>query len=259
MGLLSLILGLPLAPVRGVIALGGGEPARTVEAAGLVAVVSTVDLAEYGEQPLRRNLEDLDWLAATARAHDAVVHTVARSATAAVPLRLATVYLGDERVRVLLADRRTEFAVALDRLAGRTEWGVKGYADPDALAAPPRSGDEAAAGRGSGTAYLLRRRAQLSARESAERTAAEHAGRLHAALTDLSVAGRRHAPQDPNLSGQRAWMVLNGSYLVDDARADEFAAAVSDLDGERSGVSLELTGPWPPYSFSTTVLEVLEE
>ena len=55
-----------LAGVTGV----AGEPVRAVASAGLVAVVGTVSLSEFGQEPLQRNLEDLDWLAATARAHD---------------------------------------------------------------------------------------------------------------------------------------------------------------------------------------------
>ncbi|WP_010596283.1 GvpL/GvpF family gas vesicle protein, partial [Rhodococcus sp. P14] len=51
-------------------------------------------------------------------------------------------------------------------------------------------------------------------------------------------------------SGRRDWMVLNGTYLVDDDRADEFARAVEELRKEYRGIRLELTGPWPPYSFA---------
>jgi hypothetical protein len=46
-------------------------------------------------------------------------------------------------------------------------------------------------------------------------------------------------------------MLLNGAYLVDDDRTDEFADAVAAQDGAHRGIRLELTGPWPPYSFST--------
>jgi hypothetical protein len=45
-------------------------------------------------------------------------------------------------------------------------------------------------------------------------------------------------------------MVLNGTYLVDDDRADEFASTVEELGKEYPGIRLELTGPWPPYSFA---------
>ena len=71
--------GLPaesVARVRGV----ADAPVETLDAEGLTAVVSRVSLAEFGEDALRRNLEHLDWLEATARAHHAVVDTVAERA-----------------------------------------------------------------------------------------------------------------------------------------------------------------------------------
>ncbi|MEU6645327.1 GvpL/GvpF family gas vesicle protein [Saccharomonospora sp. NPDC046836] len=230
-----------LTDLRGV----ADEPVCTVEAAGLLAVVGAVNLAEYGEQALARHLEDLDWLAAAARAHDTVVAVVSRAASAAVPLRLATVCVGNERVRELLTERHAAFSAALALLAGRTEWGVKAYADPDSLTSQRRP-----ASGGTGTAYLQRRRSQLASREQAARLAAERAEQLHGTLAALAVAARLHRPQDPKLSGRRDWMVLNGAYLVDDARTGEFATVVDQLRTELPGVQLELTGPWPSYSFA---------
>lgn len=229
------------------------QPVYTIEEAGLVAVAGSVPLGEFGEEPLRRNLENLDWLAETARAHDSVVNAVAGAAPAVVPLRLATVYLDDERVRSLLVERRADFEAALDRLTGVSEWGVKGYADPDALVEPPADDDSKSdQAAGAGTAYLLRRRAQLSARQDAERNAASRADEIHTVLLRLAEAATRHPPQDPQLTGKRAWMVLNGAYLVGEARTEEFAAKVRALDAELPGMWLELTGPWPPYSFAGT-------
>lgn len=227
-----------------------GEPLRTVEGAGLVAVLGTVPLDSFGEQALHRNLEDLDWLSQVARAHDRVVDTVARQG-AAVPLRLATVYLDDERVRATLQARERDFARALDRVTGRTEWGVK------ALAEPPRGREPEPAGRasgrakpGAGAAYLRRRREQTTVREQGERVAVEQAERVHATLAALAAATRLHPPQSRQLSGDTNPMILNAAYLVDEAATREFTSAVAALDDEHDAIRLRLTGPWPPYSFA---------
>jgi hypothetical protein len=45
-------------------------------------------------------------------------------------------------------------------------------------------------------------------------------------------------------------MVLNGAYLVDDVRAADFEELVVQLRADHPGVRLEVTGPWPPYSFA---------
>ncbi|MEV6431644.1 GvpL/GvpF family gas vesicle protein [Nocardia sp. NPDC051463] len=228
-----------------------GEPVRTVVSDDLTAVVGSVPLAVFGEQPLHKHLEDLDWLEATARAHDAVVSALVRRGST-VPLRLATVFRDDNRVRELLDERRADFDTALALVSGRTEWGVKAYGDRAALTtavAEARAANQGSA-TGAGAAYLARRRAQLSAQETVERDAAERAEEIHTRLVRHAAAGRRQALTDPAVSGRRDWMVLNGTYLVDDDRTDDFTAAITALGAEFRGVRLELTGPWPPYSFA---------
>ncbi|MEU5725707.1 GvpL/GvpF family gas vesicle protein [Micromonospora sp. NPDC047738] len=221
-----------------------GTPVRTLAAAGLLAVVSDAPLAEYGEEALRRNLEDLAWLERAARSHHAVVDALSR-AGAVVPARLATVYHDDQRAARALVERRDELTSTLARLTGREEWGVKGYVVPGAT---PRA-EEPVGGGGAGAAYLRRRKAQLSAREEGRRVAAEAAATVHTALAGYAVAARRHAPQDRRLSGAATAMVLNGAYLIDRDGLAAFSALIGALADRHPEIRLELTGPWPPYSF----------
>ncbi|MDQ0937015.1 GvpL/GvpF family gas vesicle protein [Streptomyces turgidiscabies] len=93
---------------------------------GLVAVVSTVPEEDFAEEPLRRRMEDLDWLTATARAHQSVIDALT-AVTTPLPLRLATVFRDDSGVRAMTEERGDDFRRALDRLDGRVEWGVKVY------------------------------------------------------------------------------------------------------------------------------------
>ncbi|MEV4375537.1 GvpL/GvpF family gas vesicle protein [Streptosporangium sp. NPDC049644] len=250
-------LGRPLAAaVVGV----AGAPVHTITHEGLVAYVSPVPLDEFGEEPLRRSLEDLDWVGETARAHHRVVEAVSEE-TPTAPVRLVTVYTGEDQVRDLLRHRHDDFAAVLAHVTGRREWGVKAYAAP-AAADSPAEGESVAESGKPGTAYLQRRRASLRNREDVWRRAAEQAEHVHAALAAASVASHRHRPQDPELSGREDPMVLNGAYLVDEDRAEEFVAVVDGLRGQ--GIDLELTGPWAPYSFTvldlgTAGLEVLDD
>lgn len=226
-----------------------GEPVRTIVSGDLTAIVGSVPMDVFGEEPLRRNFEDLDWLEATARAHDAVVSAVVRRGPA-VPLRLATVFRDDERVRELLDERRADFAAALELVSGRTEWGVRAYGDRAVLTAAVAEAKAEAGTMTPGAAYLARRRAQLSAQETVERDAAERASQVHERLLRRAAAGRCQPLTDPAVSGRRDWMVLNGTYLVDDDRTEDFTATVNALGAEFPGIRLELTGPWPPYSFA---------
>ncbi|GAA2366847.1 GvpL/GvpF family gas vesicle protein [Dactylosporangium salmoneum] len=232
-----------------------GAPVRTVATAGLVAVASPVDLDQFGAEPLRRNLEDLAWLERVARAHHAVVAELARTHTV-VPAPLATVYRDDAGVREMLTQRRGDLDAVLERVDGRAEWGVKMYAEPAAAPQPQQpaqSSQDAPAGSGAaspGLAYLKRRRAQLSADEEQWRHAADGAEAAHATLAACAAAARRHPPQDRRLSGRPEPMLLNGAYLVDRRSADQFADLVASQAASHAELRVELTGPWPPYSFA---------
>lgn len=231
--------------VRGV----GGAAVRVIEREGLAALVSTVGLGEFGEEALRDRLEDLAWVEATARAHHSVIDAAA-SAAPTLPLRLATVYRSDGRVREVLEEREAEFADALDRITGRTEWGVKGYADLSEIASAPAAPEPGTAEGSPGVAYLRRRREEQRSEEDARREAAARAGQIDAELRGIAAARRLHPPQDPQLSGHRGLMILNAAYLVADDRAEQFRTAVARLSEERPGIRLQVTGPWAPYSFA---------
>jgi Gas vesicle synthesis protein GvpL/GvpF len=220
-----------------------GQPVRTVTGARLTAVVSTVSLAEFGEQPLRRHLEDLAWLEATARAHHQVIHALPAPV---IPLRLATIYRDDGKVAGLLAERQATFAAALDQLTARAEWGVKLLRAEHATApAAPEP-----AGTSPGTSYLHRRRQQLSAQDQARQADAALAREVHAALRGMAAAAQLRPAQAAELTGEDSpAMLLNATYLVDDAAAARFAAAAREL-AQQHGARVELTGPWPPYSFA---------
>ena len=250
-----------LRDVRGV----DGEPPRLLEGSGLSAVVGSVDLARFRRPPDRDlgDVEDLRSLEAVLRAHHRVVQAVAGTA-AVVPLRLGTVYRDDGRVREVLDERRSDFEEALSRLAGRTEWGVKVSAAPEAFAddaaeadatraapAPAATAGVApAAPDRPGTEYLRRRREDERSRQRGWDRATAFAEEVHAALASVAVESRRHTPQDARLSGQEGWMLLNGAYLVDDGREEGLLAVVDRFHDPDGGVRLELTGPWAPYSFT---------
>jgi hypothetical protein len=231
----------------------GGGPVRAIAAGELTAVVADVGLAEFGEQALRRNLEDLAWLETTARAHHRVIDALARLGPL-VPIRLATVYSSDAGVTTMLAARDADFRAALAGIRGRTEWGVKAYAGrPGAQDAPADSEAPASRETGAGAAYLQRRRGQLTAQKNARRQMLADAEAIHAELSGHAVGTRLHPPQAPQLTGTKALMILNAAYLVDDERGEEFASVVAALAERYTSAELELTGPWPPYSFAADV------
>lgn len=105
----------------------GAARVRAATAAGLTVLVSDVDLAEFGEEALRANMEDLDWLEEAARAHHAVIEAAA-GLFPVLPARFATVYTSDVSMAAAFGGQAGELRAALRRVGGCVEWGVKAYA-----------------------------------------------------------------------------------------------------------------------------------
>ncbi|MFV0132750.1 GvpL/GvpF family gas vesicle protein [Streptomyces sp. HMX87] len=229
-----------------------GDPPRLLHHQGLVAVVSHVPEADFAEEPLRAHLEDLDWLAGTARAHQQVVDALT-AVTTPLPLRLATVFRDDSGVRVMMEQREDYFRRTLDRLAGRVEWGVKVFVEPpaaqDTAQAGPAAGQPAARP-ASGRDYLRQRRMRTRAHEDLWTRAEEFATRLHETLSARADDARLHAPQNPTLSGAAGRNVLNAAYLVPRNGSEEFVEIVDRTKDDAPGIRVELTGPWAAYSFA---------
>jgi gas vesicle protein GvpL/GvpF len=232
-----------------------GTPVERLEDDGLAVLVSRVRLAEFGEEALRRNLNDMDWLERVARDHETVLERALEGGTI-VPLRICTIFADEDGAARMLAEQRSAFDTALDVLDGRQEWGVKLIVDRAALEAAareraPEGFDEELEGRSAGGAYMLRRRQERQLREAADRLAGGIAEDVHARLQDWATDAVVNRPQNPELSGHEGEMLLNAAYLVEAGKVERLHELVEELRERHRelGARLELTGPWPPYNF----------
>ncbi len=223
-------------------------PARDAADAPLVAVVSPVPEDDFHEVALRQHLEDLGWLEALARAHHSVIEAFA-TRTTVLPLRLATVYRDDDRVSTMLHDGRDLFLDRLAHLDGHLEFGVKLYVDATPEPAPPAASTPEPA-LSPGRAYLSHRRAERHSREEADRAAVRAAERIEATARAHAVERARHRIQEGELATGPGVNVANDAYLVPAAHGDAFRTeAMRSTDG-LTGVRVDVTGPWAPYSFT---------
>lgn len=240
--------------------MAGVEPStsiRGIEVGQLTVLASGVPHAGYAEEPLRRNLNDLQWLERVARAHEAVLERTLE-VTTIVPLRLCTLFDSEANLRAMLERERDALLTALAALDGRQEWGVKLLADRVRLDEEARVRSEESDAleneldsRSEGGAYMLRRRLERQVREQADVLAAEIADDVHGRLQEWAVDAVTRPPQNRELSGHEGEMLLNAAYLIEADRIDELRELVTELEARHrgAGVQIEMTGPWPPYNF----------
>jgi hypothetical protein len=193
---------------------------------------------------LRVDADDLSeggQLAVLARRHDAVVRGAVRNGPV-LPLRFGTVVPDEAAARRLLREHGDAAREQLERVGDAHEWGVRLVRALPAEPEPSRTGTEQ-----SGTDYLARRRQALREKDDATRAAAHGAELLEQTLAPHVTASARRGGS-PGSS-----LLLDLAYLVPSAAETGFLAAVDQLRADLAGqrLTLETTGPWPPYSFST--------
>ena len=226
--------------------LPGLGPVRALAAGpGLWLIVADAPRAAYDEAAIERGLRDIDWVSPRALGHEAVVEHFT-SAGPLLPLKLFTLFDSDERALAHVRARRAALARALEKVAGRHEWGVRLSGDGRAPA-PARP-----AGAPSGTQFLLAKKAQ---RDQASRRAEQAGVAAEGLFTALSrhADGARRRPLVAPPSGSRLW--LDAAFLVARGRRRSFEAALRKESRrlEALGFQVTLTGPWPPYNFVESV------
>jgi hypothetical protein len=254
--LYAIVRNLDQAELTSLQGVGGGQ-IRLLGSGPLTAVLESVDPGVFSAERLQARLSDTAELETVARRHHDVVAAIAALGPA-LPLRLATVYLSDDRVRSLLSERDDEFCQTLGWLAHRTECGIKVWADPEALrhgrGKPDPSTDDPdgrpSGPEHSGAAYLSRRRAELAARAEGQLLAARCGEEIHSALGPLAVASQLHPLHDTRTTAEAGLQVLNAAYLVESAFLPEFAESARAIAAQAGALRVAVTGPWPPYSFA---------
>jgi hypothetical protein len=172
--------------------------------------------------------------------HHAVVKTAWRHAPACLPVRFgqwfATSALLEERIR----ERGPELELALARVAGAGEHGVRvvepsdeGEDEPDARAAAPASG----------RAYLESVQRKVHREEAREERA-----RTLAQAVEAAMAGSIRAQRMDLLSADQGLVSL--AHLVGREREKEYGRRVTIFERSHGVLRFIRGGPWPPYSFA---------
>jgi hypothetical protein len=222
----------------------GDGPAdlRVVSAGGVAAVAEPVDVAEYESPRLEENLKDEAWLEGAVRHHERVIEELL-DRTAVVPMRFGSIFSDEAGLRSMLEENADAFAQLLDTVRGRAEWGVRVLADRAALTSRVAPSTKTAT---SGSDYLRRRKAQLQASDQIGDLAAQIADEIHQRLTEVAEQSAVLQPRraDPEL-------VLSAAYLVPRGGEERLLAAVGELHQAHADVTIDVTGPWPAYSFTS--------
>jgi hypothetical protein len=206
------------------------EPSRS----GIVALAT-----ELGSADPARDFADPKTVTALALDH-AHVLAVVSGAHDVAPLRLGTLVSGREALRELCEAQSGAAVRALRAIGGQVEFGLRALPAPEADRAPQERPVD-------GRAYLRARSMERSG--NARRSEAQRD--FCASLADRIGAICRVRSLGSEAVRLAKGRLIDLACLVDRRRVDAFAEAVEAEAAlaREQGISLETTGPWPPYSF----------
>lgn len=224
---------------------------------GLAAVYEKVSANEFGQDAIHTHLKNMDWVNEKVIKHQRKLQEVGEK-TAVVPLKFGSVFKSERSILDLLATRGKEFKSLLAKFNGKQEWGLKLFYDASRLnewielnAATLKGLDRQISGATSGEAFLLKKRKGDQLKKLTKELLNEQRKRVFEFVSELSDDVQLNKETDPSLSGQQGHNFLNVALLVSKEQADELAVyqnqTLSTLT--QMGVSLNVSGPWPPYSF----------
>ena len=211
-----------------------GQPVMFVEARGLCAAVSELDIGE-GAPPVEE-------LLAYAQVVEALHHR-----QAVVPMRYGCFLNGVPAIQDILKARRRQYETLLAELAGHVEMGIRILLpekeciniSPDITTAQPKEENAI-----SGRAYLALRKVHYRMEEETSQ------GRQ--AIIDryiqyfLGLYARHRVETD----AKKDAVVLSLYFLTPEHKVNRFRETFGDMMAQENDEAL-LSGPWPPYNFVT--------
>jgi len=236
-------------------AIDGSDRLEKITAGELSAFVTPVDDVDFSQGVIDARAKDVEWLGSIGYRHQSVMNALLHGGTI-VPLRAFTLFASEETLRRHLEKEHERLAKLLARLDGKQEWTLRIEFDPqlwsEALVRRVdtlRALSDEIAGAAAGKAFLLRKKLddekKRASREAEQQVVSEVEAAVMEQLACDTVAETRQ---------QRSGAFPQINVLIErdeDASLEELREALTRRYAAE-GVTLALTGPWPPYTFAVT-------
>lgn len=222
----------------------------------IAAIWTPVLLAEFCGPDAASRLQDLAWVGPRACRHEAVVESVMRQSPV-LPLRFGTIFSSWGRLEAVLLAHHAAISRFLTQVADQEEWSVKGLLDRPMAKQEFYSRKLAVEGKhlaplSPGRRYFLESRLRREAEEELGHWLSTVCRKLARDLRDFGADLRERQVRLVTGENQYQEMIFNWAFMIPKALVPDFLARI-DAAGARlakTGMVLDCSGPWPPYSFS---------
>ncbi len=219
----------------------------------IAAVLSRVATEEFCGPAAESNLKDLAWICPRVCWHQVVVDQVVPFGPI-LPARFGTLFSSLQSLAGFLQEHREIIGRFLDRVTDQDEWAVKGRLDlahseeGNGEALPAQIGHTPSS---PGLAYLQTRRLKIQAKQELNQRLTEACNSVERELTSLASEFRRLRVFASETTAANFETIVNWAFLLPKTAVPEFRTRIDRANAKHSqfGLSIELSGPWPPYSF----------
>ena len=220
---------------------------------GISAVYTPVSGEAFSQEAIDARAGDLEWLGAIGYRHQDVVSDLMKR-TAIVPLRAFTLFSSEEALRTYLHEQAEMLAKVLERLDGKQEWTLRVEFEPsrwsESLAmriGSLRDLQNEIASAAPGKAFLLRKKLDEEKRRASHAAEQEVVAEVERLVIDtLSCETIAETRERRDGAFPQINVLLNRD---EEAKLQELHGKMTGRY-EAEGVTLGLTGPWPPYTFA---------
>lgn len=226
-----------------------------IRSGSLTAIVSDVMLEEYGEDKMAENGEDIEWLKEKATMFMDVILKVMDIASV-IPMKFLTIFLSEERVIEIIKENHDDFQATFKKISSYDEFGVKIYCDErkykeSVLSDEIRDFENTLTGKPKGAAFFLKKKFETELDEKIRNRICGISSQFAEKLSTLTSDMKINKNLVKEITGIEIPMILNCAFLVKSDQKESFASRIEEFkrDFGSSGFYVDLTGPWPPYSF----------
>jgi len=231
-----------------------------------------MDRSDFEGPEAERNLANIEWLTPLVLAHDAAVSALSSQAPF-YPARFGTLFSSEERIFELINAVGPTLQTFLDSLGKQREWGIKCFVNlPNVdTAYALEHKDDAIPQPTTGTNYLKARQMKKVRDAAIQEWIFEKLEIFRSYLrTRFADTVERAIPKNPdddkNEKQDREW-VGNFALLANEDRVSDLLSILAETGhpeifetstGAIDLMSFEMTGPWPAYSFSPSLVPEAE-
>lgn len=238
----------------------GESPVFLWSCMDVAAVLSGASIGDFCGPAAETRMQDLSWLGPRACRHEEVIERAA-SHSPVLPAPFGTLFASLDSLEMLVNENHRAISGFLDHVEDSEEWAVKGLLDREGarkalLSICLAEQEEQIDSSSPGMRYLLQQRIRAEVDRKLNHWLGETCQRIAAGLRSHASDFRERKVISNFVAEKTGDVILNWAFLLPRSGVADFHSRIArvNADHAQQGLSLEVSGPWPPYSFSPPLL-----